>query len=148
MQQLLVQLGDIKLFLINKSDICPSTTLKLLSFFDDFKKLNHLKIELAAVIACGEPFVKATYKLEGDGSLEFICYEAIQEVVTSIKVGNIPNVQAVARDISSSLTVQKILIAHAKQCIQPGIDYFNHQLGTSLKSLLMAFKASWMTNPS
>ena len=75
-------------------------------------------------------------------------YEAIQEVVTSIKVANIPNVQAVARDILPSPTVQKTLIAHAKQCIQPGIDYFNHQLGTSLKSPLLAFKASRMTNPS
>ena len=148
MQQLLVQFGDIKLFLVNNSDIGPSTRPKLLSFFDDPQKLNYLKIELAAVIDCGEPFVKATYKLEGDGPLAFICYEAIQEVVTSIKVANIPNVQAVARDISSNFTLQKTLIAHAKQCIQPGIDYFNHQLGTSLKSPLMAFKASRMIDPT
>ena len=148
MQQLLVQFGEIKLFLVNNSDIGPSTRPKLLSFFDDPQKLNYLKIELAAVIDCGEPFVKATYKLEGDGPLAFICYEAIQEVVKSIKVANIPNVQAVARDISSSFTVQKTLIAHAKQCIQPGIDYFNHQLGTSLKSPLMAFEASQMIAPT
>ena len=148
MQQLLVQFRDIKPFLVNNSDIGPSTRPKLLFFFDDSQKLNHLKIELAAVVDWGEPFVNATYKLEGDGPLAFTCYEAIQEVVTSIKVANIPNVQAVARDISPSLTVQKTLISHAKQCIQPGIDYFNHQLGTSLKSPLLAFKASRMTNPS
>ena len=63
-------------------------------------------------------------------------------------MANIPNVRAVARDISSSFTVQKTLIVHSKQCIQPGIDYFNHQLGTSLKSPLMAFKASRMINPT
>ena len=28
------------------------------------------------------------------------------------------------------------------------MDYFNHQLGNSLKSPLMASKASWMTNPT
>ena len=75
---------------------------------------------MAAVVDWGEPFVKATYKLEADGPLAFTCYEVIQEIVTSIKVANIPNVQAVARDVSPSLTVQKTLIANAKQCIQPG----------------------------
>ena len=50
------------------------------------KKFNHLKIKPAAVIDYGEPFVKDTYKLEGDGPLTFICYEAIQDIVTSIKV--------------------------------------------------------------
>ena len=148
MQQLLVQFGDIKPFLVKNSDIGPSTRPKLLFFFDDSQKLNHLKIELAAVVDWGEPFVKATYKLEGDVHLAFTCYEAIQEVVTSIEVANIPNVQAVVRDISPSPTVQETLIAHAEQCIQPGIDYFNHQLGTSLKSPLLAFRASRMTNPS
>jgi len=35
------------------------------SFFDDSQNLNHLKIELAAIVDCGEVFVKATYNLEG-----------------------------------------------------------------------------------
>ena len=112
-------------FLVNNSDIGPSTRPKLLFFFDDSQKLNHLKIELAAVIDWGEPFVNATYKLEGDG---LHATKLSKKLLHQLKVANIPNVQAVARDISPSLTVQKILISHAKQCIQPGIDYFNHQL--------------------
>ena len=52
------------------------------------------------------------------------CYEATQAVVTSIQVVSITNVQAVARDISPSLTTtQTKLITHAKQCIQPGLEY-------------------------
>ena len=52
----------------------------------------------------------ATHNLEGDGPLAFTCYEAIQGVIASIQVENIPNVQAVARDISPSITAQKRLM--------------------------------------
>ena len=112
-----------------------------------FLKIHHLKIELAAVVDWGELFVKATYNLEGDGPLVFTCYEAIQEVISSIQVENIPNVLAGARDISPSLTAQKRLISHAKQCIQTGLEYFNLQLNTSLRISLMAFKAARLINP-
>ena len=110
--------------------------------------MHYLKIELAAVVDWGEAFVKATYNLEGDGPLVFTCYEVIQAAVTSIQVANIPNVQAVARDILPNLTTQTRLITHAKQCIQPGLEYFSQQLNTSLKITLMAFKAAQLTNPT
>ena len=145
MQQLLVQFGDIKPFLTKNSDIGPHTRPRLLSFFEYAQKLHHLKIELAAVVDWGEPFVQATYNLEGDGPLAF---ETIQKVVTSIQVENIPNVQAVAKDISPSLTTQQRLITHAKQCIKPGLECFNLQLSTNLKIPLMAFKASQLINPT
>ena len=69
--------------------------------------------------------------------LVFACYKANQAVVTSIQF---PNVQAVARDISPSLTTQTRLITHAKQCIQPGLEYLNQQLSISLKIPLITFK--------
>ena len=148
MQQLLLQFGDVKPFLTQNSDIGPHTRPKLLSFFEDTQKLHYLKIELAAVVDWGEAFVKATYNVEGDGPLVFTCYEVIQAVVISIQVANIPNVQAVVRDILTNLTTQTRLITHAKQCIQPGIEYFNQQFNTSLKIPLMAFKAAQLTNPT
>ena len=40
-------------------------------------------MELAAVIDVGTPFVKATYKLEGDRPLIFECYD----VLTSLAMG-------------------------------------------------------------
>ena len=86
-----------KTILTKNSDIGPHTRPRLLSFFEDTQKLHHLKIELATVADWGEPFVKATYNLEGDGPLAFTCFETIQKVVTSIQVKNIPNVQAVAK---------------------------------------------------
>ena len=52
MQQLLLQFGDIKPFLTKNSDIGPHTRPRLLSFFEDTRKLHHLKIELRSC-CCG-----------------------------------------------------------------------------------------------
>ena len=146
--QILVQFGDIKPFLLKNTDIGPSTRPKLLNFFEDSQKLKYLKIELAVVVDWGEAFVKATYNLESDGPLALICYETIQEVISSIQVGNIPNVQAIAKDISSVTTVQQQLIAYAKNCDEPALHYFKQQLNSSLKAPLAAFKASQLFNPN
>jgi len=148
MQQLLVQFGDLKPFLTKNTDIGPHTRPRLLSFFEDTQKLNYLKIELTAVVDWGESFVKATYNFEGDGPLACTCYEAIQTVIKSIQVANIPNVQAVAKDISPNLTTQTRLITRAEQCVQPGLKYFKQQLDTSFKIPLMAFIAARLINPS
>ena len=48
--QILVQFGDIKPFLLKNTDIGPSTRPKLLNFFEDSQKLKYLKIELAVVV--------------------------------------------------------------------------------------------------
>lgn len=55
------------------------------------------KLELAAIIDWGKPFVTTTYDLEGDGPLVFTCYEKIQAIVASIEVGNTPNLDAVVK---------------------------------------------------
>ena len=107
-----------------------------------------MKIELAAVVDWGEVFVKATYNLEGDGPLALTCYKKIQEVKSVIQVGNIPNVQAIAKSISPSSAVQQQLIAHAKKCVEPALNYFKQQLTSSLKVPLATFKASRLFNPN
>ena len=76
------------------------------------------------------------------------CYETIQEVISSIQVGNIPYVQVIANDISSVTTVQQQLIAYAKNCVEPALHYFKQQLNSSLKAPLAAFKASHLFNPN
>ena len=53
-------------FLRNNTDLGPATRSKLLHFFDDVQKRVSLQLELAAVIDCGEKYVKACYNLEGD----------------------------------------------------------------------------------
>ena len=98
------------------TDIGSSTRRNLLAFYEDSQKLNHLKIELPLT-----------------------CYETIQEVKFAIQVGNIPNVQAIARSISPSSAVQQQLIAHVKNVSN---QYFNQKLSWSLKVSLTAIKAS------
>lgn len=140
-------LGDVKPFLLQHSDIGTHTRPKLLAYFEDPQKLKYLKVELAAVVDYGEPFVKAAYDFEGDGPLALSCYELVQEVVASIKVENVPNLQAVIIQMSPHVAIQQQLKAYAKQCIQPGLDYFNQQLQSSLKDSLAAFKAARLFNP-
>ena len=79
-----------------------------------------MQIELAAIVDYGEPFVKATYKLEGDGPLAFKCYETVECVSRSIELAYTPNVEAVANKFVSS----------------------------SMKAPLVAFKAARLFSPS
>ena len=55
---------------------------------------------MAAITDYGEPFVKATYKLEGDGPLAFECYKAVECVSSSVELAYAPNVEAVVKTLS------------------------------------------------
>ena len=69
--------GDVLPFLEENPDLAPATRRKLLSILQDSQKNSKLQLELAAVIDAGEPFVKATYKLEGNGALVFSCFDVL-----------------------------------------------------------------------
>ena len=147
--QIMVHFGDVEPFLKNNEDLPSVTRTKLLSFFTDDKK-DKLKVELAAVIDYGVEFVKATYKLEGDGPLIFTCYEimdGLQIVIKRIET-HAPNTNAVINSISKgSHSIKERLTQHAKNCMHPGIVYFNRQLSTSLQISLQAFKAARLFSP-
>ena len=59
--------------------------------------------------------------------------------------------QAVAQhltgDAPQSSPQHQQLIAYAKACTQPGLDYFQRQLGSSLKAPLAAFKCPRLFSP-
>ena len=142
MLQVCQYFGDVEAFLTENSDVSPATRAKLLTFFSDPNKVC-LHIQLAAIIDWGEPFVKATYKLEGDGPLVLQCYEVIDTVRATIKAANTPNILAVAEKLSGGVAHnKKSMIDHAQQCVQPAIDYFNGQLSSTLQRPLEAFKAA------
>ena len=46
--------------------------------------LDCLKVEFAAIVDAGKQFVQARYKLEGDGTLAFQCYEIMSALNTSV----------------------------------------------------------------
>lgn len=98
LDQLMTHFGDVELFLSSHSDIAPATMTKLISVITTKKDM--LMVELAAVIDAGEPLVKTTYDLEGDGPLALNCYEAMTTVLTSIQTGHYPNLEAVSKKLS------------------------------------------------
>ncbi len=61
MKQVMLYFGDLKSFLDSNEDIGPATHPKLLAVLNNSQQLALLRIELAATIDCGEPFVKACY---------------------------------------------------------------------------------------
>ena len=94
-----------------------------------------------------ESYVKATYNLEGDGSLAFKCYEEVQKFVAAIRFTYTCNTEAVIRAISTQTSVQQRLRIYAKSCAQKALEYFQHQLESSLHIPMSAFKAVQVFNP-
>ena len=66
-------------FLDEIKDIAPRIGDHLRSLLADDDDRKKLIIELCAVIDAGEPFVKTTYNLEGDGLLIFTAYSTLRE---------------------------------------------------------------------
>ena len=54
--------NDVKKFL-ERDDLLPATSIKLLQVLDDPAKTRKLKIEITTTVDEMEPFVKATYKV-------------------------------------------------------------------------------------
>lgn len=68
--------------------------------------------------------MKATYKLEGDGALALQCYDIIDTIRAYTHTANTPNLLAVVGKLSGGVPQSKqLMLDHAQQCIQPGIDY-------------------------
>ena len=108
-----------------------------------------LKMELASVIDVGIHFVKATYRLEGDGVLVLNCYEEILKLRSAIQTGYYPNAQAIARQAyPGNVTLQQQSITYAIGCVQPGLDYFQSKLGNDAQNPVAAFKAARLFSPS
>ena len=143
MKQLMVQYPEIEKFLTSNPEVTPASHSKLTAFFQDKQKNVYLQLELAAIIDWGEPFVKTTYNLEGDGPLVLQCYEVVDLLITAIRLAHTPSVRAIAQ----RLAPQVQLLTYANNCIKPGLEYFNRQLDTSLKVPLEAFKTARLFYP-
>jgi hypothetical protein len=102
MNDLLKSFGDVCSFLQN--DELPPSKLKLLEILNDSPNNRKLQMELAMTVDAGEPFVKATYRLEGDGPLIFSAYEEINALSASISTQFYPNTVAVFKPCSTTAT--------------------------------------------
>ena len=140
--------GDILPFL-KETNASPATCSKLLQLLSDKRKTEYLQLELAAVIDAGEPFVKATYQLEGDGALVFRCYEIYSTLEAAIKLHNFPNLHAVANKlVGRSTELLNKYIQYGKARIQPGLQYFQAKISNELSVSLSAFKAARLFVPA
>ena len=147
MKQIMLYFADIESFLLENDTIGQSCRPKLLGFP---WLCALLKVELAATIDYGEPFVKSCYFLEGDGPLSFECCESISRVLAAIQTQHTPNVDAIIQSLTGkplSDPVSQQYVVYAKACVQPGLDYFKHQLQTNLKSSLSFFKTAHLFLP-
>jgi hypothetical protein len=110
--------GDVKSFLEN--DDLPPSKLDLMEIINDPPSQRKLKMELAITIDAGEPFVKATYRLEGDGSLMYTAYNEISTLNATIVNEHYPSVVALANELSGGVpSLKNQLIAYAKACVKP-----------------------------
>ena len=144
--QIVQQFGDVHPFLQEQTELSTATRRKLLQILDDPVKSSRLQVELAAVIDAGEPFVKATYLLEGDGPLAPKCYEIVNNLFASIHVQHFPNLLAVAQTISpGSASRRQQWIDYGKACVAPGLQYFNNKFSQSgeLGESVAAFRLVW-----
>ena len=144
-QQLLNLFGDVLPFL---EDLSSSTRRKLLAILRDAQKYSKLQLELAAVIDAGEPFVKATYNLEGDGPLVFCCFEVLASLSVGIRTAHFPNLSAISTKIAGgNHTRLQQFEQYGRLCVKPGLDYFVTKFTQDLSDSVAAFKAARLFVP-
>ena len=147
-QLLMLLFGDVLPFLEENTDLSPITRQKLLSILQDPQKSTRLQLELAAVIDAGEAFVKATYKLEGDGALVFNCFDVLASLAAGIQTAYFPNLTAVSGRLShGNGTLTQQLVQYGRSCVQPGLDYFLARFNQDLSESVAAFKAARLCIP-
>ena len=143
LKQVLDLFGDVEPFLRENEEICPANRGHLLEISDDPQSCQDLRLELAAVIDAGVRFVNATYYLEGDGPLIFSCYERLSAVAQAVAVDHYPNTEAVAREIANgNVAIYNQLMAQAKACIRPGLNFYQHKFSVQFRDTVRAFKAA------
>ena len=148
LHQVFKYFGDIVSFLRN-TEASPATTVKLLQLFSDRQKHEYLQLELAVVIDAGEPFVKATYSLEGDGALAFKCYEIYTKLLSAIELQHYPNLSAVAKRLTGSVhSLLDRFMKYGKDRVTPVVKYFKSKFSNELSKSLSIFKAAQVFAPS
>lgn len=135
-------------FLDDNQDIAPRLSDHIRAIMEDEEEQKRLKMELAGVVDAGEPFVKATYVLEGDGLLVFSTYSALQALSTAAGQRHYPNVTAMAQQLSNTPQEAAQLKRIARDAVEPGIAYFLRKFNVQFHDVVRAFKAARMACPT
>ena len=106
----------------------PNACRRLLAILENEtvpNSANLFRIELATTVDAGEPFVRKTYLLEGDGMMSVDAYTHPQEIATAAKEAVYPNVEAVLKvPAPNDAARQNELRDHAKGCVRPATQHF------------------------
>lgn len=148
MQQVMMHFGDVQPFLEATQDIAPRLNDHLTGLLTSEADRKALMMELAAVVDAGEPFVKATYNLEGDGVLVFHAYSTLQALSAAAAQRHYPNVAAQASALGNTPAEVDELVTLARNGVQPGINYFLQKFNTDLYDIVRAFRAARMACPT
>ena len=109
--------SDVKKFL-ERDDLTPAISTKLLQVLDDPAKTRKLKIEIATTVDAMEPFLKATYKLGGDGPLSLEAYQQLSILYASVSTQHYLYVVAVAKaEANGNASHEQQLLDYSKACV-------------------------------
>lgn len=86
-------------FILNP-ELPATTTAKMKDILNNPANCRKLKIELAVRVDSMDPFVRATYYLEGDGPLSLSAYECVRSLYAHISLRDFKNTNAVARQLA------------------------------------------------
>ena len=82
------------------------------------------------MIDAGAPFIKATYKLEGDGALVLTSYDVIASLIEALPTAHphIPNLTALTAKFSASNSaIAQQYEQYGRNCVQPGMRFGSHK---------------------
>ena len=95
-----------------------------------------------------EPFVKATYALEGDSVLSLVAYERISALHSHKAANHHPNVAAVTASSKWESNEQIPLRWYTKNCVKLAYDYFKRKFDNDLQSTVGLLKTERYFSPS
>ena len=134
-RQLLVLWGDLLKVLqtINASRLQDGESCtNAIQMLSDIRTLKTLQVELAASVDGADPFIKATYALEGDGPLAFVTFDKMAELNQFTLAPHLPNLTAICKqwggDTQPPTDEFQALYQQGMQCIISGFNYFNQTI--------------------
>ena len=123
-KQVMLLFGDVPSFLTTL-DTAPATTAKLLSILNDPTERSLRELQIAAVVDVGEPLVKATYSLEGDGALGFQCYDVLSTPLAMFQTAYCPNIDTVSSKLAGGLPhIEQQWWTYALGCVNQELTTF------------------------
>ena len=146
--QIMNLFGDVQPFLECSEDVGLATRAKMKEILVNPHSKALLQLELAVTIDVGHPFVQATYRLEGDGTLALSCYEELGKLLQGIRIAHFPNVARIAKLLSQGQAhVAQQYMQYASSCVKPGFDYIQSKYHGDLQAAVAVFKAARLFNP-